>query len=316
MQRILSGFFMVWLSVSTVWAQSDDLTVEQFSVNMVIDAFGVEQQVMTGTIANETDVAFADVQLFAELYDDDEALIGEGVGFLVNQCGSSVPLDYQLQPGDEQRFQMKVEFYEDETDFDAVEFFTQGHEVDAAPTERSRPVEGVIPVTSREIAGLEWVATEILEEDESVTIEASTLLYGIGCYSDVFTTHDWFIYDLESDTTEATEHPRTEEATNPETRERLELTDDVLFNRSFLSFPPNGGDRLVHQDVINTLITAEADGTFRRILDEELFRSTLQGIQWLPEERFIAYYYGAYGDGVTYLVASSAGAYFSTPERF
>ncbi|MEM6283441.1 MAG: hypothetical protein AAF787_14710 [Chloroflexota bacterium] len=316
MQQLFSVFILLLLSATIVQAQSDDLVVEAFSVDTVVDAFGVEQQLATGTIINETGTAFADVQILAEIYNDGDDVIGEGVGFLVNQCGSSVPLDFELQPGEEQRFRTKLEFYEDTIRFENIEFLVQGREIDAAPTERSRPVEGIIPVTNREIAGLEWIATEVLEEDETVTTEANTLLYGVGCYSDVFTTYDWFIYDADSDTTETTEHPRTEDATNPETRERLELTDDVLFNRSFLSFPPNGGARLVHQDTINSLFTAEADGTFRRLLDEELFRSTLQGIQWLPEERFIAYYYGAYGDGVTYLVASTAGAYFSTPERF
>jgi hypothetical protein len=309
-------FFAALSPILAVYAQSEDITVDTFSIETQVDAFGVEQLIASGSVVNDTTDAFADVQVFAELYDEDDEIIGEGFGFLVNQCGNGLPVDFNLQPEQEQRFSATLEFYEDTTEFERIEFFPQGRSLEPTEDEVSTPINGVIPVTNREIAGLEWIATEILEEDETTTTEANTLLYGVGCPTDVFTNYEWFAYDVNNDTTEITQHPRYDVATDPEIRERLELQDDELFNRSFLSFPPNSDGRLIHQDNLNTLITAEINGTFRRIIDAELFRSTLQGIQWLPEERFIAYYYGAYGDGVTYLVASSAGAYFSTPERF
>lgn len=318
MRRFLISIVIV-AGAWAVFAQGESLTVTDTAVSTQVDVFGVEQQVASGRVMNTSDDdAFTDVQVFAEIYDADDEIIGEGFGFLVNQCGKSAPPGFALQPGAEQRFVTPLEFYGEDTDYARIDYFPQGRAV-APSAEKTDPVEGVIPVTNREIAGLEW-ATSTPEDAEDEGNEDGEqdirLLYGEGCYRDVFTTYDWYEYDIETDTTQAIEHPRYDEATDPTLRERLELTDDMLYNRSFLSFPPDGGERLVYQDTINSLFTAEPNGTFRRLLDEELFRSTLQGINWLPEERFVAYYYGGYGDGVTYLVASTAGAYFSTPERF
>lgn len=310
MRRLLIGV-IVLMAVHTAFGQGDDLSVTDVTVSAQVDAFGVEQQVAIGTVTNTAaDTAFADVQVFAEIYDADDDIIGEGFGFIVNQCGKSAPPDFVLQPDAAQRFVTPLEFYGDETDYERIAYFPQGRSV-APSGDDTDPINGVIPIANREIAGLEWAVDTTEDGAQDIT-----LLYAEGCYRDVFTAQDWYEYDPATDTTQAIEHPRAAEATDPETRERLGLTDDTLYNRSYLSFPPNGGSRLVYQDNINSLFTAEPNGTFRRLLDEELFRSTLQGIYWLPEERFVAYYYGGYGDGVTYLVASSAGAYFSTPERF
>ena len=320
MRRWLWVVLVCMAGGAAVAAQSDDvLTVDDVAVTTQQSAFGVPEEVASGMLENTSeDDAFADVQVFAELYDADGEIVGEGVGFLVNQCGQSVPVDFVLQPGDAQRFVATLELYEVDGTYEDVEFFPQGRATEPAATADADPVDGVIPVTGREIAGLEWATETVEGDDEDAEPEMrQTLLYGVGCYRDVFTTYDWYEYDPTEDSTQAIQHPRYEMATDPAVRERLELTDDTLYNRSQLTYPPNtDGGRLVHQTDINTLITAEPDGTFRRVIDDELFRSTLQGVNWLPDERFLAYYYGAYGDGVTYLVASAAGAYFSTPERF
>lgn len=315
MRHLMMGLACLAISC-TAFAQAEPLIAEDVEVVTQVDLFGVEQQLAIGVIANAGRNAFTDVQVFAEIYDEDDEIIGEGIGFLVNQCGQSVPLAFALQPRSEQRFATTLELYSDETDFDRVEIVVQGQSTAPTATEAEELADGIRRINNREIAGLEWATQTETNDAGEPEIIGQTLLYGEGCYRDVFTTYDWYEYDPAADEAEAIQHPRYEEATDPEVLERLELTDPVLYNRSYLTFPPIEGGRLIHQTDINTLITAEPDGTFRRVIDAELFRSTLQGIYWLPEERFVAYYYGGYGDGVTYLAASSAAAYLSTPERF
>lgn len=314
--------FGISLLAFPVAAQDSGLTVaDDAEIVTTVDIFGVSQQSVEGVLVNNnTDNAYADVQVIVEAYDADGEIIGEGFGFLTNQCGKSVTFDFTLQPESEQRFSAPIEFYVDEPEVESLEFFPQGRATDATAT-NSAPINGIIPVSSREVALLEWNTQEV-EADDGTTTTETRLLYGEGCYRNVFISHDWYAYDLETDTHAAIDHPRAEEARNEGLLERMGLASqfvdddfEVLYNRSYLSFPPNGGSRVVFQTDNNTMVTSEINGTYRRILDENLFRSTLQGIQWLPDERFMAYYYGAYGDGVTYLVASTAGAYFSTPEH-
>lgn len=309
------------------FAQTDALSVSDVNITAREDAFGVVQQFVDATLTNASDAAYADVQIFAEVYDADETLIGEGYGFLTDQCGTAVPFDFVLRPQADQHFQMTLELFED-GEIDAVEFFPQGRVLDdVPPAPEETPIDGIVPVNRRDIAAIEWIVPASAEDAATPAPDAPAaapqLLYGEGCYRDVFTRYKWRLYDPQTDTSTATEHPRYAEATNPALWERMSLASQYvedsferLFNRSGLAFPPNNGTRIIFQTDNNTLVSTQIDGTFRRIIDEQLFRSTLQGIQWLPDERFLAYYYGAYGDGVTYLLASTAGAYFSTPERF
>lgn len=318
MQRLLLSLLFIlpalWLN-----AQADDpILIEDINIITVTDVFGLEQQVASGIVINNTDDAYADLQIFAEIYDADGEIIGEGFGFLTNQCGESVPFDFVLQPGSTQRFATTLEFYEDDIIPDEFLFTAQGRALDSIPETAAREFPGVTLVSDLEIAGVEWHFNIPEPDGDPSTEEIPTVsfIFGEGCHRDIFTTYDWYAYDLDSGDTSPIEHPRSEAATNPAMRERLNLLDDTEYRRSMLMFPPRGGNRLVHQDVLNTLVTAEIDGTFRRIIDDELFRSTLQGINWMPDNMFVAYYYGAYGDDVTYLLANTSGTSFSTPERF
>jgi hypothetical protein len=85
----------------------------------------------------------------------------------------------------------------------------------------------------------------------------------------------------------------------------------VLYNRSFLAFHPQS-NRLIYQNALNSVLTTERDGTFKRVLYEDLARVSLHGFSWLPEGRFLAYYFGAYGDPVRYFTASVAGQRISS----
>jgi hypothetical protein len=303
---------LVWGAVS---AQDDVLTVEDAEIVSVLDVFGVEQQIARGTLVNTGDSGYGDVQIFAEAYDADNELIGEGLGFLANQCNKNVPLDFVLQPGLAQRFIVTLELFDLDTEIDTVTYTPQGRPTEM-PAPDPTPTTGIIPAANREVAALEWLTVD--EDGEPIT---PRVLYGEGCYRDIFTTYDWYAYTPSEDTNRAIEHPRAADALDETFRENMDMqsqfTEDsagFLFNRSQLTYEPNYGTRAVFQTDINTLVSTELDGGFRRVIDDNLFRSTLQGINWINNERFLAYFYGAYGDGVTYLVASADAAYFSTRE--
>jgi hypothetical protein len=298
---------------ATLAQEQPALVVSEYQVLEQRDAFGVNQLVLSGVVHNtSTEEAFQNVSLFAEGYTAEGELVAEAFGILVNQCNENTPPDFVLKPEHAQRFFAPLDVYEADAQLETFAFFlTQT----ALPTQASpigeTALRGVIPIVDREVVRLEWVTTEAEEGASAQTV----LRFAEGCYRDVFTAWEWSEFDPATDTLNEIEHPRAAFVTDPVVRERLQLLDETLFNRSFISFAPNG-NRLVHQTELNDLITAEANGTYRRLLDDELFRSTLQGINWFPNERFIAYYYGAFGDQVTYLVASSAGQYASTPQRY
>ncbi|MEO0562846.1 MAG: hypothetical protein AAF125_12115, partial [Chloroflexota bacterium] len=308
---------VVGMGWSAVGAQAD-LSAGDATVTTEIDVFGAEQQVAFGIVTNDSaSEGFADIQVLAEIFDADDEIIGEGLGFLTDQCGKGAAFDYVLPPEGEALFRMKVELYEQDAVIDRIEYTASGTVVEEINLAESDPIPGITPVTTREVAGLEW---RTLDDEGNPT--DPRVLYGVGCYDDVFTTYDWYAYDPATDTTEAIDHPRAEDAADPTFVDRMDMqsqfTDDVedfLYNRSKLAYEPNGGTRAVFQTDINTLISTGLDGEFRRTIDDNLFRSTLQGINWVNNGRFIAYYYGGYGDGVTYLVASVDAAYFSTREH-
>lgn len=312
----IGSLVIMMLSVihgATLAQEQSSLVVSEYQVLEQRDAFGVNQLVLNGVIHNtSTDESFQNVSLFAEGYTAEGELVAEAFGILVNQCNENTPPDFILKPDHVQRFFAPLDIYEADAEIETFEFFlTQTLlPIEALPIGQPA-LRGVIPVTDHEVVRLEWVMSEATETTPSQTV----LRFAEGCYRDVFSAWQWFEYDPTSDTLNPVEHPRTASIIDPIVRERLQLLDDTLFNRSFISFAPNG-NRLVHQTELNDIITAEANGTYRRLLDDELFRSTLQGINWFPNERFIAYYYGAFGDPVTYLVASSAGQYASTPQRY
>ncbi len=300
---------IVALLVGPIYAQDDaPLTADSVDTVTRVDAFGVEGQIAVGDVSNNSSVAYADVQIFAEVFNHDYDLIGEGIGFLVNACGEAVPFDFALQPGQSQRFAATLELFELEDEVARVSISAQGRPTDPAPDVTPEPVPGIVPVVRDDVALMEWVVTEPADDAPADAEPALSLRYGIGCDRDIFTIYDWYSYDLDADTITATEHPNAALVTDPDLRERINLADDALFQRSYLRFPPNSSRRMVYQDRINTLFTAEANGSFQRIIDEELFRSTLQGYIWLPEDRFMAYYFGGYGGGRKALVPGIAGA--------
>lgn len=269
-----------------------DLVVEGLEVQTTTDVFGQSLLSAEGILFNQGTSAYADVALIAEVYNTAGEVIGEGVGFLVNRCGAGLLPGFALQPQDRQHFAVALELYEADGQLDQVVLFPQATAV--APTAATVPgaLIGLSAISDEEVVQVEW-------------IDDRTLRFGVGCDQDVFTALDWFQYSLDSGAVSRIAHPAAERVTDA-LLTQLGLTDPFFYDRSFLTFSPTSR-RLIYQDDINTLLTAEPDGSFKRLIWDNLARFSLHGFIWLPEGRFLAYYYGAYGEEVRYFTASVEG---------
>jgi hypothetical protein len=287
--RLLFALFAILSAFTCAALAQAGLSVEAVEVTTRPDVFGVETLFADGVLTNNDDVAYENISLYAEMYDGDE-IVGEGFGYPVNACGTGL-LDFALQPGDEQTFSVTLELYEEGAEYDRVEIIPEASETEAAETAIDLP-SNITQATDREVVSVEWIDEE-------------TLRYGVGCDADVFSQWRWYQYSLDNNVSFPLPHPKAEFVTEAMLRQ-VGLTDPALFRRSYLSFHPND-TRMVYQTDLNTVITAERDGSFKRVIYDDLSRVSLHGFSWLPEGRFIAYYYGAYGDPVRYFTASTLG---------
>ncbi len=269
----------------------------------VIPAFDVYDRLIRsveGVLLNEGSEAYTGVSLFAEVYDAENQLIGEGFGTLVNACGAGLLPDYALQPGAERLFLVPLEMFE-EGEIQRVEVRADGTAVAPGTAAAAEPVNGITPITDAEVAAVEWI-----DEDH--------LRYGIGCWRDLFFEREWRELNLPTLGEQAVEHPKTPLITDA-LRLQLGLVEDLYFRHSMLSYAPDAR-RMVYQTELNTFITAEPDGSFKRVLLETLSTRTLQSITWLRNGVFLAAYYGAVGDPVAYFTASVEGRMLSeSPEN-
>lgn len=276
---------------------ADGLTASDVETVQRADIFGGEALFVEGVLENtSTTDAYTGIDLYAELYDSSDELIGEGFGYPVNACGTGLVADFTLQPRARQGFAIQVELYEDDVEIDRIEVIPEGDVTAAEAINPFLNFPGVTRVTSGEIVNVEW-------------IDAANLRYASGCDADVFVNQTWFSHDLSTGRSVSIQHPNAAAITDA-MLQQTGLTDPANFERSFLSFHPDS-TRMVYQTDINTLLTAERDGSFKRLLYDDLARVSLHGFIWLPEGRFLAYYYGAYGDEVRYFTASLAGQLIS-----
>ncbi len=316
--RYLLVCFVVLLCAPAAIAQENTPTIAELSVIARSDAFGQTALFAEGLLVNATQTAFTGISLFAEVYDAGDELIGEGFGYPVTACGAALVSDFVLNPDHSQAFSVLLELYDDYESMEAalaavdhVDILPQFSETAPTVTDFDLP-QGMTRVSDREVVMLEW-------------IDEQSLRFGIGCANAVFTELDWYEYNLLSGETTSIEHPRAAAVTpallrqtgiNQRTQSRED--DPTLYFRSFLTFSPTAR-RVVWQNDLNVLWTAEPDGSFKRIIDDNLYRNSLQGFIWLPEGRFIAYYFGAYGEPVLYLTATvdgqriSGGIFNNTP---
>jgi hypothetical protein len=296
------GRWIILMAVLALWigtASAQDVALDVGSVEVVsrIDVFGQTVLTAEGRLTNpSTTQAYSQISLLATAYDQRGTAVGEGFGYLANACGAALLPDFILLPGAAQHFAVPLELYEAGLAVERVEVTVDALPVDAPPASMLELAAGIEAINGGEFVQVEW-------------IDAETFRYAEGCARDLFIDWNWTEYSLQSGAGQLVEHPKAALVTEA-LRRQLGLTDPLYFQHSFLSYAPNAR-RMVYQTELNVFITAEPDGSFKRQLFDKLFDRTLQGITWLPEGRLLAYYYGAYGDPVTYFTATVDGQILS-----
>ncbi|MBL8134502.1 MAG: hypothetical protein JNL42_21765 [Anaerolineae bacterium] len=265
------------------------LVTEDLEVVESVGVFGQPIQTVHGKLRNvSSESAYTDISLRAEIYDTDEAVIGEGFGVPVDACGAGWLPDYRLAPGESARFEIALEVFETDAQIRHVDVF-----VTALATEPQAAValpEGFTRLSDQPVVEVEW-------------LDEVRLRYGTGCERHPFMAWEWMETGIEATAPVPVEHPRAA-AVTPALLERLGAGEPAEVEHAFVRFAPDG-ERLVFQNDINDLLTAGADGRFQRVVQRALHNRTLQGIYWQPEGRFLAYYFGGYGDPVVYFTATA-----------
>lgn len=297
------------LSIFTIQAQSEDLQSSNIHLETQIDAFGIEQQVIVGQVTNTGTSAYDNISVNADLADKDGTIIGEAFGYVVDQCGEAV-LDFPLQPKQTRRFVAQVDLYGEGDIADIQVSF------DASATEAEAPKQFKLSDAVTEIAKGEVVSLEWLDDN-------SGFRYGIGCDERIFSSYDWYQYDIATGETTALEaNPNAEYITDAfiaqtgitqfsqSTGNEAPATDPTLLQHSYLTFPRQS-KRIVFQTDIHSIITAERDGSFKRMVHNLLHQHSLKGFIWSPLGNFVAYYFGASGESVYYFTASAENGLIS-----
>lgn len=295
-------YVVIWmLAVGGIAAAQveNGLVVDDVRISTQLDAFGLETTIASGFLVNESDSAFTDITLLAEVYDADDELIGEGFGFLVTACGEALPPDFAMQPGMNESFTVPLDIFDPEAEIARVAIIPQV-QATAAEAGAAFPslVRGLSTIVRREVVTVEW-------------IDETTLRYGVGCWRDLFTEQAWYEYNVRTGVRQAITHPRAAEITET-LMSNINLSDPQLFARSFFTFGP-GERRAVYQTDLHTLVTVEPGGDFPRVLYDRLYNISLQGIHFPLSSGgvFIAYYFGSYGDPVAYITANVNGQQLS-----
>jgi hypothetical protein len=280
---------LLW--VGAVTAQDNPLVASKPNLITKQDAYGQTTLYANGMLNNQSsDQAFSDIELEATAFDAAGTEVGEGLGYLATICGESLPPDFVLSPGTDQFYVIPLEIYNADSQVDHVDITVDSSPSDTPTATPTALGAGVKQIDTHEVAGVEW-------------IDEQHLRYGEGCHRDLFTDWTWRTYDLRTAAVNLAPHPKAELVTDA-LRRQLGLIDPLYFRNSLLTFDPIG-PRLVYQNELNTVLSAETDGSFKRRMLDKLSDRTLQGINWLSKGIFLAYYYGAYGDLVTYFTANA-----------
>lgn len=289
LRPVIFALLCAALLEGTAAAQNDSpLVAEDLEIVEGVGIYGEPILTAEGVLINtDEDNAYANISLRVEAYDAADELVGEGFGVLVNACGAGLLFDFALQPEHAQRLSAPIELFESDAEIDRLAVLAVGEAVE--PRALPDLPDGVTQISDAEVVEVEW-------------IDENSLRFGVGCHRDLFSQWAWFDYTLGDENATPGEHPFADAVTD-QLRETIGL-DEELFARSFLRFAPDG-DRIIYQDAINDLWTAAVDGRFVRLLYNDQHNRTLQVVYWQPEERFIAAYYGAYGDPVHYVTADA-----------
>ena len=80
-----------------------------------------------------------------------------------------------------------------------------------------------------------------------------------------------------------------------------------LYYGSQMTFSPHAR-RIVYQNDLHTILSAEPDGSFKRLIHDALHQHSLRGFLWAKQPGvFLAYYFGAHGESVHYFSGDVEG---------
>jgi len=273
---------------------TDTLTLSEPELTRGLSLFGEIQWMAVGTltVAENAPDALSDTTLYATVYDAAGGIIGEGFGGAVDSCGLSFRPDAPLQPGEVARYQIGLELDGDDLIPARIDIETTTSPVEATPINPFLTYPHVTELLRGEVVRLEWSREGLLR-------------FALGCELNMFTEQQWYEYDPVAGDTRPIDPPNGE-MIDASVLRRLEFDTPADAAHAKIQFHPQDR-RMIYQDDVNVILTAEPDGTFQRLLWDSLSRISLQGYNWLPEGRFVAYYYGAYGDEVRYFTGSMAG---------
>lgn len=305
MNRIAVGIalFIALCGGGAISAQEGEATPDAAplmaeAVEIVAGVGMFEQPIQTviGRIVNTSDAPQTLFSIDAAAFARDDSQIAEGFGVPVNACGIGL-LDVTLNAGESVAFSVPLEFFGAESRIARVEVRADGiaADADAPPTDL---VDGIRQVFAGEAVSVEFHAE-------------LGMLFAAGCARDPFWAWDWYSVDPASTRAPAPiTYPALDVTTPDELAERLRFNEPEIWDRAFVRFAPDSR-RFVFQDAVNTVYTAAIPGNLIRPLHSRLNNRTLQGVYWLPEGRFLAYYYGAIGDPVIYFTADVEGRFIS-----
>ena len=297
--RVVLMLILLWGMGARPTAQDEPALISSNTqIGTQPDGFGGETPVVFGDIHNFGSQAYHQIYLYVDVYDAARERIGEGFGFLVDACGAAL-LDYALPPEQSQRFHAPFEWF---ADGEAAS--VQVH-IEAEPLDYAPPTSTVTPIVHR-IASEEVVMLEWIDEE--------TLHYGVGCDGDVFIELDWWQYSLADHALKSIEHPDAHYVTAAMIEQsgaamitQSGAQNPDLFYGSAMAFPPHAR-RVVYQNDLHTILSAEPDGSFKRLIHDSLHQHSLRGFLWAQRPGvFLAYYFGAAGDPVHYFTGNVDG---------
>ena len=286
------------LAIGSTTAQEPALTPIDTQIKTQLNIFEVEEQVVIGKLQNDSDEAYTAIEIYVDVLDEDGETIGEGFGYVVDECGAAL-LDFAMQPGKAQNFSVVLDLFDTDVEIDDFNIVAEGTSTEPEAVDFSQVFNGVSVVTFDEVVSVGW-------------LDDMTIRYGVGCAGEIFTELDWFEVSLDTFNTTALEaHPRAENITEAfliqSGLNRLSqgnVEDPFIYERSYLTFTPNTR-RIVYQNDLNTVLSTESDGSFKRLVHDKLHQYSLQGFNFVHDSGvFAAYYFGAYGEPVRYFTAS------------
>ncbi len=295
---------LCWPSARLAAQDKSALTLSNTQVGTQPNGFGGETLVVFGDVYNSGSQAYTRIRMDVKAYSAAQEWIGEGFGFLVDACGTAL-LDYALPPERTQSFQAPFELFVDDA-LASVQVRLDAEPVALAP-HPALETPAVHPIASGEVVMLEWLTEDVL-------------IYGIGCEGAVFTELDWWRHNLANDELEQVQHPDAhyvnaamiEQSGAAMITQSGEQNAD-LFYGSAMVFAPNAR-RIIYQNDLHTILSAEPNGSFKRLIHDGLHQHSLRGFLWTGTPGiFLAYYFGAYGEPVHYFTGDVAGKMLMGP---